>query len=468
VSTAAGLEARKLLHALVLDDGRLWGAAATPWQIADAQAILDPGPDDPTLHWIGRPKGGSKSTDLAGLSIAWLVEQAPALAEGYAAAADRDQAARLLRKAAGFIRRTEGLGAHLEVQQNRILHKASGAFVEALAADVAGSEGLLSPWFVVDELANWANTTTAKGMWTSLFSGVEKWPGCRLTVITHAGDPAHWSRRVLDDALPELGWRVHEVPGPLPWITEAGLERQRRSLLPSQFARRHLNQWATAEDRLTVAEDVDACMVLDGPQDPWPDRLYLTSLDVGLTRDACVAMVCSVPRWFEGRPTVRLDRLAVWQGTREAPVSLDAVEGWLLQAWRDFGAGVLADPYQAQHILQRLAVRGVPAVPYAFTQQSISRLAVGLFNALRDRALELPVDEGLRDELVNVRLRETSPGVYRLDHDSDRHDDRAVTLALGVWGLLESDLLELQAGGDELDEDELEMLYGIENGISPI
>ena len=33
---------------------------------------------------------------------------------------------------------------------------------------------------------------------------------------------------------------------------------------------------------------------------------------------------------------------------------------------------------------------------------------------------------------AHVRLRETSPGVYRLDHDSGRHDDRAVSLALGV------------------------------------
>ena len=37
-----------------------------------------------------------------------------------------------------------------------------------------------------------------------------------------------------------------------------------------------------------------------------------------------------------------------------------------------------------------------------------------------------------QDELANVRLRETSPGVYRMDHDPDKHDDQAIALALAL------------------------------------
>jgi hypothetical protein len=29
-----------------------------------------------------------------------------------------------------------------------------------------------------------------------------------------------------------------------------------------------------------------------------------------------------------------------------------------------------------------------------------------------------------------VRLRETAPGVLRIDHDADKHDDRVIALAL--------------------------------------
>jgi phage FluMu gp28-like protein len=55
---------------------------------------------------------------------------------------------------------------------------------------------------------------------------------------------------------------------------------------------------------------------------------------------------------------------------------------------------------------------------------------------LSDRLLDLPDDDALADELANVQLREMSPGVYRMDHSADRHDDRAVALALGAHTLL--------------------------------
>jgi len=41
------------------------------------------------------------------------------------------------------------------------------------------------------------------------------------------------------------------------------------------------------------------------------------------------------------------------------------------------------------------------------------------------------------EELQNVWLRETSPGVVRMDHDSDQHDDRAIALVLAASKLIE-------------------------------
>lgn len=462
------MSALDVLHGLVLDDGRRWGEAAVSWQRSDAAAVLEPGPSDPRLHWLGRPKGGSKSTDLAGMAVAWLVEQSEPLQDGYAVAADKDQANRLLDKARGFIARTPGLDEVLEVQSHRILNRVSGARVNALEADVASSEGLLTPFVVVDELPNWAATLTARGMWTSVFSAVPKWRGMRLVVIGHAGDPAHWSRKVLDVALAH-GWRVVEVPGPLPWVTAEDLRMQEAMLLPSEFARRHLNKWTTAEDRLTTAEDLGACVVLDGPCAPEPGRYYVVTLDVGLKNDRTVASVMSVPAGFEGRaPRVRLDRMAVWAGSHDAPVNLDEVEAWLMTAVAEYGAPVVVDPYQAAQLTQRIRARGWRVVEHAFTQQSVGRLARRMFQVISDHAIELPDDEDLLDELRNVRLRETSPGVFRMDHDSGRHDDRAIALALGCWGLLDSDLLHFaRTDGDEWT-DETEAEYLGEAGISPV
>ena len=86
-------------------------------------------------------------------------------------------------------------------------------------------------------------------------------------------------------------------------------------------------------------------------------------------------------------------------------------------------------------MVQRLRSRGLQVEEFTFSQQSVGRLAVGLHNVIRDHRLAIPDDPELVDELVNVRLRETAPNVYRRDHDPDRHDDRAVALAMGVTTL---------------------------------
>jgi hypothetical protein len=39
--------------------------------------------------------------------------------------------------------------------------------------------------------------------------------------------------------------------------------------------------------------------------------------------------------------------------------------------------------------------------------------------------------------VTRVRLRETSPGVLRMEHDPDKHDDRAIALALAAFALVE-------------------------------
>lgn len=83
----------------------------------------------------------------------------------------------------------------------------------------------------------------------------------------------------------------------------------------------------------------------------------------------------------------------------------------------------------------RVSWRRMRRRPLAFTLSG--RLAVTLHTAIRDRHLSLPDDDALIDELANVRLRETSPGVLRIDHDPDKHDDRAIALALAVHRILD-------------------------------
>ncbi|HWE54778.1 MAG TPA: terminase large subunit [Acidimicrobiales bacterium] len=422
-----------LLAGLVDPVGR-WGDHATGEQWADAQAILDP--EAPVRrHWLGRAKGYSKTRDVAGMSLAALLTQFPPSASGYVAASDQDQAGLIRQSIAAFVAHTPGLAGQVRVDQRRVTSR-SGAELVILAADTAGSHGLRPFWLVIDELCQWPDVEKYRSFFDSLWAGLPKVPGSRGIVITTAGSPTHFSRRIFETAGADALWRLSDLVGPPPWIDGAEVDAERRRLLPSVFARLWMNEWATGEDRLTTVDDVRACVVLAGPLDPVPDVVYVAGLDVGLKNDRTVLTVAHAEQVDAGRVVV-VDRQFVWEGSRARPVDLSEVEAVCVQVATSYGCRFVVDPWQAALLVQRLRARRISVSEFPFSQLSIGRLAARLYSLLRERALRLPDDDGLVDELANLRLRETSPGVFRIDHDSDRHDDRAISLALAANDLLE-------------------------------
>lgn len=337
--------------------------------------------------------------------------------------------------AAGLVERTPTLRSVVRVEALKIVAK-NGASVEVLAADGASAFGLRPDLLVLDEFAQWPQTRNTRRLWTALLSSMGKVPGSRLVILTSAGEPGHFSYKVLQEARGSSRWRVSEVPGPLPWIDPAELDAQRPLLRDSEFARLHLNQWTAAEDRLVSAEDLEAAAVLDGAQAPRSGTRYVITLDVGIVNDACVVTVCHADHLGAavGSPCrVTVDRLARWKGSKARPVSLTEVEDFILAAHHEYNHAELhADPYQAMEMLQRLRGKGVRAHEFAFTSQSVGRVAQAMHLALRNRLLLIPNDPDLIAELGRVRLRETTPGAVRLDHDSGEHDDQAVAIAVAV------------------------------------
>jgi hypothetical protein len=134
-----------------------------------------------------------------------------------------------------------------------------------------------------------------------------------------------------------------------------------------------------------------------------------------------------------------------------------------------FRAPLVLDPWQGIGLAERLRERGIFVDEFTFSQQSVGRLAVSLHTMIKNHALAIPDDPDLINELSNVRLRETSPGVYRMDHDPDKHDDRAVCLALAAVWLLQlpapvpTEIVEF----DDLWSDELELRYLLDHGEDP-
>lgn len=418
-----------LMASLRLEDGRAWGEAAAPFQLEDARAILVG--DGPRFHFLTRARGGSKTSDLAGLAIVELLRQRDGRL--YALASDQGQGGILLDALAGFVNRSPSLREHLRIGTWKVTCPRTRSSLEILAADSPGAWGLRPDFVVVEEFSGWAETRSSRTLWTAVSSAVAKVPGSRLVILTTAGDPAHFSAKILEHAKADAAWRVNEVPGPAPWMDAEDLAAQERMHPASIFRRLFHNEWQQGEDRLTSPEDLAECVVLDGPLEPRSGVRYVLGLDVGLTHDRTVAAIMHRER--EG--LVVLDRVEVWAGSKRSPVRVEDVEDWILEARRQFRVKVVADPWQSKHLAQRLRERRVPVDEFTFSPSSVGRLATTLHLLIRDRALALPDDPELLDELANVRLRETSPGVMRMDHDPDKHDDRAIAIALAAQHLLE-------------------------------
>jgi len=426
-----------LLAGLVLEDGRTLGAALSPTQAADAEAFLDP--SSPPSHYWTAPRGDGKTTIAAGVTTVDLLEHAPAGSRSYFVAVDRDQAALALDSLRGFVERTPGLSGALTVEARRVIVRATGASVEVLASDGASAFGL-RPWrFVVDEFAAWPRSPNHEMLWSAITSSMHKVPGSKLLAVTTAGSPASLAFRVLQHARTSAEWRTSETPGPSARISPEKLAEQQKLLTPAQFARLHLNQWSSADEALVRAEDLAACVAHDDALEPARGARYVVGLDVGLTRDRTAVAVLHTlhGRDNDGEPRVVVDRVVRVQGTRARSVRLDDVEALVADVARRYnGARVIADPWQAVGLCQRLRARGLRIEEQPFTTSSNARMAATLFRLFRDRAIALPNDRALLDELARVQLVETSTGTVRLNHAAGEHDDQAVAIGLAATQLL--------------------------------
>lgn len=463
--------------ALRLPDGRKLIEAAEPWQLDDATAILEPPADGGDLHYWTRPRGASKTSDLAGIVIAMLATGLIGPGEvGYSFAADRDQAALLLDALRGWVARTPGLAELVGVDRWVVTSTVHGGRFEVMAADAASAYGLSPKLLILDEVAQWPSTPSVQELWTAIVSAQPKRPAT-MVLATTSGDPSHFSYRILEAARASDRWRTSEIPGPSPFIDQAALVEQKAMLTPSKYAQLHLNQWTTGEDRLASWEALRACVQHDGPLSPRPGIRYALSLDVGLTSDRTVLAAMHrapledyrprqsltvsvqlramnakkrgldpyrlVPVPDAPPPVFVLDRVWTWQGSRKSPVDLAHVQGTILAAHREFnGAKLTCDPWQAAQLAQNLRRAGLTVDEFNFSAQSVGRLALPLFQAIREGRLHLIDDEELLDELAHVQLVEKAPGSYRLDHASGRHDDRAIALALGISQLLSHAVLD--------------------------
>lgn len=449
--TASGLDALALMSGMELEDGRTWGEAAHPFQRADAEAILTPtaldaaspsgntdGPAPPRRHYLLRGRGMSKTTDLAALTLALLLAEAPPRARVHVYAVDHDQATLFIDAVAGIVGRTPGLGGALEVGARAVTVKSSHATLSVEASDGASAYGT-RPWLtVVDELAMWPATTNYRRLWGAIVSAVPKVPGSRLLVIGTAGSPTSLGAEVWGEAITSEHWHTSRTPGPSPWWSASDIDSTRADLTASEWRRLILCEWAESDDALTSPEDVDAAIRAGAAVlEPRPGVEYVAALDVGTRRDLTALVVGHAERTESGRRVV-IDRAMYWrpQDGGGGRVNLAEVEAAVLRVCKLYGARLRFDRMQAEQLTGNLDRSGIRTEEYVFSSAGANRLARSVYVALRDRALSLPDDPEVRQEFMSTRMVETGPGTVKLQNPAGSHDDIVAAVGMVIADLM--------------------------------
>jgi phage terminase large subunit-like protein len=427
------------IASVVLPDGRRWGSAATSWQWADAHAITDL--SGPPYHFLTRPRGGSKTGDCAAIALGTMLTDAPDGAELFAYAADRDQARRLLNSFEGYVRRSPALERQVKITAYEARTLDRDVTLKIETSDAASSWGTLPYMVFVDELAAWPETRTSLELLDSIRSGPVKTDG-RLVILTTAGDLLHFSYKLRCVAQTDPMWRLHEVPGPVPWLSPDRLAEQERNLAPEVFARLHKNEWTAAGNRLTTLADLTAAQRSWQKRPPERGLEYVIGLDVGTVNDLTAVAVChakpAANETEELAPTVVVDLVHAWKGSQQDPVIIDRVRDFIIQTGRDYNISELVfDPNQAIGLTQQLREAGIVTRQFNHHRVSNDQLVTNLQLLLRNGRLEIPTDPDLLDELSLLRLKDAGAGRMKIGHDRGDHDDRGVAIALAMNRILE-------------------------------
>jgi hypothetical protein len=408
-----------------------------PWQDQDYRAV-DPAArrvagqdiDAPYQRfWLCRGRGHSKTTDIA-VTATWMLYAATRMIRGVVCAGDEGQAGLTRDAIARLLKANPWLAETLEVQKLRVINRETGSSLEILSSDAPTSYGLLVDFAICDEITHWPS----RALWDSIFSASAKRRHCLLLVIANAGFRDHWSAKLHDAIKCDRSWYYHRLDGPVAsWISKEHLEEQQRLLLDKEYRRLWLNQEIDSDGESLSLADVQACTTLgSGPKPARPDRIYCAGLDLGIRHDHSAFVVVACDTYRHAAEVISVESWRPSPGTG-GKVCIASVHAAILDAHKRYGLHcVLADPNQAEYLVQLLANDGVPISTKDFTSTNINDMSRALVDGLRNRQLLLIDDDELRRDLLRLRIKSDPFGKLKLTAISDEsgHADRAFALAM--------------------------------------
>jgi len=415
---------------LKFPDGSSYGKNLDPWQREDMIALLETEKNT----WRELPRGHSKTMDSAALALTELFLAAPGQ-RIYFAAADRDQAALALDSVRSFIAASvDILRGAVKVVKDTATVEALDSSLKILPADAPGSWGLRPTLIVFDELTAWRGEP-AEEFFYSLYSSLGKVEGARCLVITTAGwDKTSLAWKLREKIIDDPGWNFLRRGQTASWISPEFLEQQKRILPVHVNQMLHDNEWSEAGGAFLTFEEVSGVFVPE--MFPIKERRegdHFIGLDLGLSNDAAVGCVVH----YENEKVI-VDQFRTWQGSKKDRVDLQDVEHWTRAAVENYSrAKVIADPWQAVGMVQRLKADGFDVEEFTFSQKSRDQMFANLLDLIRNKQLKSFEHETLKDELLQLHFIEKN-GHLRVDHRPGGYDDHVIALALAALVAVQS------------------------------
>jgi len=395
--------------------------------------------------WLERPRGHSKSADLA-IMATWALFSSRRRLSGIAAAGDQDQA-RLLRDAIGRLTYVNPwLAQLLEVQAYRIINPRTESTLEIISSDAPSAYGLTPDFCVCDEVTHWKK----RDLWDSLISSAAKRSTCMFVVIANAGITDDWQWQTREAIRIDPSWYFSRLDGPVAsWISPELLAEQERLLPGVAYRRLWLNEWTTGGGDALTEADIQAAFFsgLHPMACRVPGYEYVAGMDLGVSRDASAVCVLGIRRDHAGHGRIRLAATRVWHPTRGRKVDLTEVERALVELHTRFNfKRINFDPWEARHMASRLQSGGLgkltsprdryaslPMIEVPPTGTNLQKIATAVIEAFCDRRVELYDDPELRRDLRRMRVEERSYG-FRLTcpRDATGHGDLGTAFSLAL------------------------------------
>ncbi len=405
----------------------------------------------PRSFWRTLCRGHNKTTSIAWLCC-WLLAYSRRPLEMTAAAADSQQAGLVYKSMQRVAELNPWLGERLAFKQNLVLGPQTNSELQILASDTKSAYGGRYDLILCDELTHWQNSN----MWNALLSGRMKrtsadgTQGPVFIVITNAGYTGSWQHDMLEAAKRDHAqWDVYDREGFLAnWVDKAVLASDRAKLVPGEARRLFDNAWVAAGEGGYITEsEARACE--DSSLSPqWrgqPGVQYVASIDYGSKKDKTALTV--IHQRSDG--IVVVDRQDVWQCENPGePVPVGRVEAWVEEIARSFNRPLfVVDPWQMEGSIQRWE-QYLNVVRFEYQGGKANyRLAEAVRTAVVSGRLKWypgcgrlrhrdGTDSTLTSEMASVTIQPTQYG-YRISHEASGHDDRVISLGMGLLSALQ-------------------------------